>query len=208
MPDCGGAVKMLLDICLGSKAIWRILAVLSELPGRGVTREELRKFTRLGSKSLTDSLKTLKAFGVIKAEKQGKMTYYKLSLANRFTMQIIELCNLEKEKLNNLNFEISIILREFVRMCLEVIIPAKIILFGSSVKTRHREDSDIDICIVTEEKTNVDDDLMLQHAADRIEKRFKRSIQIHLFSEQEFEKLKKSKSLLADEITRDGITII
>jgi len=50
---------MLLDICLGSKAVWRILLVLADLPGRGVTREEIRKFTKLGSKSLTDSLKTL-----------------------------------------------------------------------------------------------------------------------------------------------------
>lgn len=199
---------MLLDICLGSKAIWRILIVLSDLPGRGVTREEIRKFTKLGSKSLTDSLKTLKEFDVIKVIKGGKITYYRLNLANKFTIQIIELCRLEKEKLNNLNFEISIILREFIRICLDVIKPKKIILFGSSVKTRCREDSDIDLCIIMEKKIKIDDDLMLTHITDRIEKRFKREIQIHSFSEQEFEKLKKSKNLLVNEIIRDGITVI
>ena len=199
---------MLLDICLGSKAIWRILIVLSDLPGRGITREEIRKFTKLGSKSVTDSLKTLKEFDIIKAVKESKITYYKLNLANQFITQIIELCRLEKENLNNLNFEISIILREFVRMCLDIIEPKKIILFGSIVKTRYKEDSDIDIFILTKEKLKVNEDLMLEHAAERIEKRFKRNIQIHSFSEQEFEKLKKSKNLLIHEIIRDGINII
>lgn len=199
---------MLLDICLGSKAIWRILLVLSDLPGRGVTREEIRKFTKLGSKSLTDSLKNLKEFDITKAAKEGKITYYKLNLASKFTAQIIELCRLEKEKLNNLNFEIGIILREFTRMCLDVIEPKKIILFGSSVKTRHRKDSDIDICIITEKKIKVENDLRLEHAAEKIENRFKRNIQMHIFTEQEFEKLKTSKNLLASEIARDGIVII
>jgi len=201
-------MKMFLDICLGSKAIWRILIVLSDLPGRGITREEIRKFTKLGSKSLTDSLKTLKEFDIIKAAKEGKITYYKLNLANKFTIQIIELCRLEKEKLNNLNFEVSIILREFTRMCLDIIKPKKIILFGSFVKTRYRKDSDIDVCVITKEKIKVNDDLMLEHISEKIEKRFKRNIQLHLFSEQEFEKLKKSKHLLISEITRDGVYIL
>lgn len=197
---------MLLDICFGSKAVWRILTVLSELPGRGVTREEIRKFTKLGSKSLTDSLRTLKEFDIVNVKKNGKITYYKLNLANKFTTQIIELCRLERKGLNNLNFEISIILREFIRMCLDIIKPTNIILFGSSVKARYRKDSDIDICIITERK--IDDDLKLEHAAERIEKRFKRNIQIHTFSEQEFEKLRKSKQLLVSEIIRDGVDII
>ena len=199
---------MLLDICLGSKAIWRILVVLSELPGRGITREEIKKFTKLGSKSLTDSLKTLKGFSIIKSAKEGKTTYYKLNLANEFTAQIIELCRLERDKLNNLNFEISIALREFIRMCLDVIEPKKIILFGSSVKTRYKEGSDIDMCIITEEKIKVSDDLKLEHATERIEKRFKRNIQLHSFTEEDFDKLKKSKNLLVSEIVRDGIAII
>lgn len=199
---------MILDICLGSKAVWRILIVLSELPGRGVTREEIRKFTKLGSKSLTDNLKILKEFNIIKATKEGKLTFYKLNLANEFTTRIIELCNLEKEKLNNLNFEISIIVREFIRMCLDIIEPKKIILFGSSVKTRYRKDSDIDICLITEKKLSVENDLSLEHATEKIEKRFKRNIQIHSFAEQEFEKLKKSKNLLVSEIIRDGIIIL
>lgn len=199
---------MLLDICLGSKAVWRILLVLADLPGRGVTREEIRKFTKLGSKSLTDSLKTLIEFNVIKSTKEGKQTYYKLNLANKFTSLITELCRLEKEKLNNLGFEISTILREFIRMCLDAIEPKKIILFGSSVKTRYRKDSDIDICVITEKKIKVENDLMLEHITERIEKRFNRSIQIHSFSEQEFEKLKQEKNLLVNEIVRDGIILI
>ncbi|MBL7147460.1 MAG: nucleotidyltransferase domain-containing protein [Nanoarchaeota archaeon] len=199
---------MLLDICLGSKAVWRILIVLSDLPGRGITREEIRKFTKLGSKSLTDSLRTLKEFNIIKSAKESKVTYYKLNLANKFTTQIIELCNLEKENLNNLNFEISIILREFIRMCLDIIKPNKIIVFGSSVKTRYRKDSDIDVCLITKNKIKVDDDLKLEHITEKIEKRFKRNIQIHNFTEEEFEKLKKSKNLLVNEIIRDGVIVV
>lgn len=198
---------MLLDICLGSKAIWRTLIVLSDLPGRGITREEIKKFTKLGSKSLTNSLKTLKEFDIIKARKEGKRTYYKLNLANKFTAQIIELCRLEKEKLNNLNIEISIILREFIRMCLDVIEPKKIILFGSAVKTRYREDSDIDLCIITERKIKVEDDLMLTHFTEIIEKRFKKEIQPHYYTENEFEVLKR-KDKLVQEIVRDGIELL
>ncbi len=201
-------IKMLLDICMGSKSAWRILAVLSDVPGRGITREEIKRFTRLGSKSLTDTLKILKEFDIIKSAKDGKKIYYKLNLANKFTALISELCRLEKEKLNNLGLEISIILREFTRMCLDVIEPRKISLFGSSVKTRYRKDSDIDLCIITEKKIKAEDDLMLEQIAERIEKRFKKNIQMHSFTEQEFEKLRKSKHSLVNEIIRDGIELL
>jgi len=60
----------------------------------------------------------------------------------------------------------------------------------------------------SKEKINADKDMMLEHASEKIEKRFKKKIQLHTFTEQEFEKLKKSKNLLVEEIVRDGIRVV
>lgn len=199
---------MLLDICFGSKSVWRILLVLSKPPGRGVTREEIKKFTKLGSKMLTDKLRILLEFDIIKSVKEGKKTYYKLNLANKFAEKIIELCDMENENLLNLDFGIGIIIREFTRKVLEFAEVEKILVFGSHVKRTAHKESDIDVAIILKRKYTKSDLLIIEKASEEIEERFGKNVQTHIFYADEFEKLRKMGDKLVEEIIRDGIRLV
>ena len=59
---------MLIDIILGSKAVWRVLIVLADAPGQGVTKDEIKKITKLGGNSLFNSINLmLMGYSVIMA---------------------------------------------------------------------------------------------------------------------------------------------
>ncbi|MBL7160168.1 MAG: nucleotidyltransferase domain-containing protein [Candidatus Aenigmarchaeota archaeon] len=199
---------MLLDICFGSKSAWRILLILSSPPGRGLTREEIRKFTKLGSKMLTEKLKILQEFDIITSNKVGRKTFYRLNISSEFTEKILELCRMEIKELNKLDFGLSIAVREFARQVLESINVASIFIFGSYVKRTFHKGSDIDIAIITKEKLNTGGLLLIENACENTEKRFGRKIQTHVFSKEEFDFLKKKKDKLAEEILRDGLELV
>ena len=65
---------MLLDICFGNKSAWRILVLVSEAPGRGVSRQEIKKFTKLGDNALVKTLSDLELFRIVLKKKTGKKT--------------------------------------------------------------------------------------------------------------------------------------
>lgn len=199
---------MLLDVCLGTKSSWRILFVLSEAPGKAVSRKEIQKLTKIGNKMLTKFLLVLEKFNLILVNKIGKTHYYKLNLSNAFAEQILELIKLEKLKLNNPNFIILNVLREFVYELtnLDLNNLKKIILFGSYAKRTYHKESDIDLAIILNKK-NTDEELLITNIISKLNKRFGKEIQPHYYTEKEFEKLRK-KNILIKEIIKDGIELM
>lgn len=196
---------MLVDIVLGSKAVWRIFSVVAESPGQGVTKDEIRKITKLGGNSLFKSMSLLLHNGLILSVKYGKRTYYKLNLNDKYVKQIIEIIKLEKHDTNNLNPNILIILREYVRQIFSLIDLKETYVFGSVVKSSYREESDIDIAIITEKEISTKERIGIEKVNENIEKRFGREIQAHFFTKDEFAK---SKTSLVEQIHRDGIKLI
>lgn len=195
---------MILDIALGSKAVWRILILLVGAPGKSLSRNEIREYTRLGNNPLSLSLRSLKKFKILSEKKIGKKYFYNLDLSGEFVSDIIKIIENERKNLNNLPFRFSLILREFTRKLLDASEPEAVILFGSVAKRTYREDSDIDVAVVvnnisTNEKLNIAEFL------EEIERRFKKKIQVHYFTEKEFSN-KKDKLVL--EILKDGIKIL
>ena len=196
---------MLVDIVLGSKAVWRVFIVLADAPGQGVTKDEIKKITKLGGNSLFNSIEILLKNKIILKNKFGKKTYYKLNLNNKYNKSLIDIIKLEKEDLNNLSFKLSIILREYVRQLTSIININEIYVFGSAVKNSFREDSDIDIAIITEKELTTKERIEIEKVNEKLKKRFKKEIQPHFFTEEEF---KKSKSLLIEQVHRDGIKLV
>lgn len=198
---------MLLDICLGTKTAWKILFVLAEAPGKAISRKEIQGLTKLGNKVLTRFLLVLEKFDIIAANKIGKRYYYKLNLSNPFVEQILELIRLEKKKLNNPDFIILNILREFIYELTNINLAnlKEVILFGSYAKRVYHKESDIDVAVILEEK-NVNDELLITDFIDKLKKRFGKEIQPHYYTEKEFKNLKKDR--LVQEIVRDGIKLL
>jgi len=196
---------MLVDIALGSKATWRIFSILAEAPGQGITKDEIRKITKLGGNSLFKSMNLMLHNNLILASKHGKLTYYKLNLNNEYANQIIKIIALEKKDTNNLNPSILIILREYVRQVFAVIDLEQAYVFGSAVKSSYREGSDVDIAVITKKEISTKERIEIEKISEQIEKRFGREIQTHFFTKDEFAK---SKMSLVEQIHRDGIKLI
>lgn len=198
---------MLLDICLGTKTAWKILFVLAEAPGKAISRKEIQRLTKLGNKVLTKFLLVLEKFDIIIVNKIGKRYYYKLNLSNPFVEPILELIRLEKRKLNNPDFIILNILREFVYELTNINLTnlKEVILFGSYAKRIHHKESDIDVAVILKER-NVNDELLITDIIDKLKKRFGKEIQPHYYTEKEFKELKKDR--LVQEIVRDGIKLL
>lgn len=196
---------MLVDIVLGSKAVWRVLSVLAEAPGQGITKEEIKKITKLGGNSIFDSVAVLLKSDMIAFEKAGKKTFYRMNMSNKYSRLAAEIIQNERKDLNNMSLKIVTILREYVRQIYDSIDVVAVYVFGSMVKNSYREDSDIDIAIITEKDISAKDRIMLEKTGERVEKRFGREMQPHFFTNKEF---RKSESGVAEQIKRDGIRLI
>ena len=199
---------MLLDVCMGTRTSWKILFVLSEAPGKAISRKEIKALTKVGNKAVVKFLHLLEKFDMITSSKMGKTRYYKLNLSNPFVEQILVIIAVEKKELNNPDFVVLNVLREFVYELTNTNLENlhKVILFGSYAKRTYTIDSDIDVALILEEK-NPNDELMITEIIDRLNKRFKKEIQPHYYSAREFEELKK-KDRLVQEIVKDGIALM
>ncbi|MBU2561449.1 MAG: nucleotidyltransferase domain-containing protein [Nanoarchaeota archaeon] len=199
---------MLLDVCLGTRTAWKILFVFAEAPGKAVSRKEIQQLTKLGNKVLTKFLLLLEKFGMITSSKIGKAYYYRLNLSNPFAEQIVETILLEKKHLNNPDFSALNVLREFVYELTNADLEnlEQVILFGSYAKRTFSKDSDIDVAVITQEKS-ADDELLITDIIDRLHKRFRKEIQPHYYTTKEFKALEK-KDKLVKEIVKDGIRLV
>lgn len=200
---------MLLDICLGTRSAWKILLLLSETPGKMVTRKQIQEHTKIGNKALVKFLLLLEKFDLIQTSKTGRKHFYKLNMQNPYTNAIIDLINVERRQLNAVYFSHLLVLREFVyeltNLDFENIL--KIFLFGSVAKHTARIDSDIDLAIVTKGKISPREQLLHIDLIERLKKRFVNEIQVHYFTEEEFEKLRRAGNKLVTEIVTDGLVL-
>jgi len=126
-------------------------------------------------------------------------------MANPVVPALMSVINAEKEQLNAVYFDAAIALREFVYSLTNAGIEgiSKVILFGSVAKHTASVDSDIDVAIVTREK-NPRLEANVSVMCGEIQERFKREIQPHFLTEEEFS----AKTKLAEEIRKDGVILI
>ncbi|PIN70726.1 hypothetical protein COV93_00310 [Candidatus Woesearchaeota archaeon CG11_big_fil_rev_8_21_14_0_20_43_8] len=196
---------MLLDICLGSKSIWRVLLLFGESPGAGFTRQDIRNHTKLGNKALTFALNRLTTFGILsKSKERLSLTVYKFNKDNQYNEEILNLLKKERIDLEQLPYGFSIIAREFSREITDSIDINGIYLFGSVAKGTYRTDSDMDFAVVVEKK-NPKDDLMLDEIVEKTSNRFRKKVQCFILTQ---EQISKKQTDLVVEILKHGIKLI
>ncbi|HUS50453.1 MAG TPA: nucleotidyltransferase domain-containing protein [Candidatus Paceibacterota bacterium] len=140
----------------------------------------LREIARILKKNPVTVKKHLEKFiekGVLNLKKERKFYFYSSNTENPSYKEIKRQYN--RDKLINSNL-IDFLKKEFN-------LPT-IILFGSYEKGEDNKNSDVDICIITESRKDVD--------IKKYEKIINRKIQLHIFKNEEFKKLKiKNKNL-------------
>ncbi|MFH1127169.1 MAG: nucleotidyltransferase domain-containing protein [archaeon] len=196
---------MLLDIVLGSKASFRILSVLTKHPGRGFTKEDIKKMTRLGGNSIFRTMNILEKNSIITGNKSGRKTYYRLNLCNKYIPHITGICHMEREDLNNMDSEIATMLREYTRQIADAIEVDSVYVFGSTVKNNYTTNSDVDIALVFKEDIDSNSRLKLKDISRKVETRFKKDIDEHIFKKEDF---MKRTIPYSEAVHRDGIRLI
>jgi len=195
---------MLLDICLGSKSAWRILMLYGESPGAGFTRQDIRNYTKLGNKSLSFALKRLTSFGILtKSKGELPLAVFKLNRENKYSENILTLLQKERQELNHLPYNFTIIAREFSREVIDSVNALSIYLFGSIAKGTYREGSDMDLAVVVEDK-KPQEDMAINMICDKLSEKFKRKIQCFLLTK---DNISKKRTALAEEILKHGIKL-
>ena len=192
---------MLIEPILGYKSTWRILSLLFETPRRPVSRREIFKFTKLGNAPLSNALNRLVKTEIIIQEKKGKKEFYYVNSDNNYTKLIKELWNNEKRDIRQLDYDINIMISEFIRRLLDSVRIKQAILFGSWAKGTSSSGSDIDIALILEKETK--NDIEIANITKNMENKFRKEIQVHPFTYASFGE----KNKLTDEIKRDGIRV-
>ncbi|MBU0979655.1 MAG: nucleotidyltransferase domain-containing protein [Nanoarchaeota archaeon] len=116
---------------------------------------------------------------------------------------MLNLLQKERQDLNQLPYNFSIIAREFSREAIDTVDVKSIYLFGSVAKGTYRDDSDIDFAVVVKEK-DPKDDMATNAISDRLSARYKRKIQCFMITE---EQLGKKRTKFVEEILKHGIRL-
>jgi len=193
---------MLIEPILGYKSSLRILSLLFETPRKLVSRKELFEFTKLGNAPLSKGLSRLVKAGIVFLEKKGKKEFFYVNMNNNYTKLIRELWESEKKDTRQLDYDVKIIVSEFIRHLLDATDAKKVILFGSWAKGTASINSDVDLAIIFEKEFG--SEMEITRFVKKMEQQFGKVIQVHYFTEKTFN----TKNKLTLEIERDGISML
>lgn len=180
-----------------NKDILKVLTIFSISPGSKFQRKELKEKTRLNNVNLDNAINALLNSSLIQKEKR----LFFLNLDNAKT--IINLISLEYKRLKELPLNVYFSIIDIV-FFLSKLKKIKGYLFGSYAKLIFKEDSDIDVAIVTN-KINEKEKKELSKLIQRLELLYGKQIEIHYFGEDFY---KNKKDPLVGEIMKNGVQLI
>ena len=111
---------------------------------------EIKRLSKLSDSSLTNTLSRLVKTNMLAQEKTKSNIFYKIKAKKIFSLKFSEIAI---QAFNSLNLEVKVPLKNFLKN-----IPPgvhTIILFGSASRKEEQKESDIDILIVTDKKTDL-----------------------------------------------------
>ncbi len=111
---------------------------------------EIKELSELSDSSLTNTLAKLTKNSILTQEKTKSNTFYKIKDKKLFALRFSEIAI---QKLNGLSTGVKNPLRNFLKNIPQEIYT--IVLFGSASRNEEQKESDIDLLIVTEKKTDL-----------------------------------------------------
>jgi len=196
----------MIDNILGNKTNILVLRFLTKFNGQFFSADEIAKETGTGLRNTYDSLKMLSYDNIISKKFSHGKTYYKYVVDSAVKNFIFQIFEEERKKifLQNLSFYklISEIEMNIVQIAGSSLVD--IILYGSIAKGRDTLSSDLDLCVII----NKDDEKIKKEISQlAFENKFKKEIQIQVFTSQEFLSAEKSGNPLIENIIRDGLSL-
>lgn len=184
---------------LSYKSNVKIIKLFFQAPGKGLSRKSIKEFARLSNIATDNSLSRLVKEGILIREKR----IFRLNLSSEKTKSILNILKKEQELLREISYSIWLILFDFNSAITEKTEFEKMILFGSHAKHIASATSDIDIALITKKK-DTKQEFKAEEIADELEKKYKKKIQLHYLTTEEFET---GKLELVKEINKGGIIL-
>lgn len=179
---------------LFEKDLFKVLTVFSLEPGARFKRVDIKEKTLLNNVPLDNTLLKLIKAGLIK--KEGKL--YSVNFENEDYKQILNNIQKQYKTLKEIPLNAYFLIIDFISSLNFVNI--EVYLFGSYSKLIFKEDSDIDIAIIGTVKKET-----VNKIVRRLEKKYKKSIEVHYFDKESFYK-NKSDPLVKD-IIKNGVKL-
>jgi len=180
------------------KNVMKILTIFSISPGSKFQRKELKEKTSLNNITLDNSLKLLFNSNILKKEKRALY----LNLESKNTKSILELVSNQYKELKEIPLKAYFSVIELVYLLSKF--ELNVYVFGSYAKLVFKEDSDIDIAIISD-KISSEEKREISKLIKKIESKYKRKIEIHYFSTNFY---KNKKDPLVKDILINGIKLI
>jgi predicted nucleotidyltransferase len=167
-------------------------------PGSRLNRKEIKDRTKLNNVPLDKALAKLISSNMLVRERN----YYSVNFNEAISQDLMKICKLQHTKLKEIPFDVYLLLVDLVSdMSSQKGIEA--FLFGSYSKLVYKKDSDVDIAILTVKRL---DKKRIEKLAEKLEKIYKKNIEIQYFDKKEFYKNKKDP--LIKSILKDGTKLI
>ena len=183
-------------INLFDKNAIKILTIFSTSPGSNIDRKLLKEKTGLNNIILDKTLFYLLNINLLIKNKR----FISLNFENKDMEKIINLVSEKYLRFKHLPFKQYFMILDIKNEILRTKNVGEIFLFGSYSKLIFKEDSDIDIAIVSDEI----DKREISKLIKKLEKKFKKNIEIHIFSKNFY---KNKKDPLVKNILKDGIKL-
>lgn len=180
-----------------NKDIFEVLTIFSISPGSKFTRKELKEKTLFNNVNLDKVINILINSNLIKKEK--RLLYLDLDKAK----SVIKLISDDYKELKELPLNVYFSIINIV-FSLSRIKNVNAYLFGSYAKLIYKDKSDIDIAIVSDKIKN-EEKKELEKLIRKLEKRYKKNIEIHYFTKNFY---KNKKDPLVNDILKNGIRLM
>ncbi|MBU1203634.1 MAG: nucleotidyltransferase domain-containing protein [Nanoarchaeota archaeon] len=184
---------------LFGKDIAKVLTIFCISPGSRFQRKELKEKTRLNNLVLDRILNVLLNSRVIKREKRWLL----LNIENKEARQVIELISKDYKELKEIPLDVYFPIIELIYL-LGRLRGLDVYLFGSYAKLIFKENSDIDIAIVSEH-ISVKEKREVSNLTRKVKDRYDKILEIHYFTKS-FHKNKKDP--LVKDIIKNGVKLI
>ncbi len=167
-----------LEAMLGSKVRIRVLRTLWRYPEKEFTVRELAKFLGISHTGIRKVLGDLEDMNVVSVRTLGRSFAFRLNVIS-YTSDIVgRMFEMEREALSEL--------RKVLRGRLESPLVTSVALFGSIVEGKETPRSDVDLLIVTDRRTEVED--VVAELQKDVSERFGTSISAYYTSEKDLRK--------------------
>lgn len=181
-----------------NKNLLKILTIFSISPGSRFQRKEIKEKTRMSNVNLDNAISLLLNSNIIKKEKR----LLHLNLEDKNTKAIVDLVSNQYKELKEVPLNVYFSIIELVYLLSKFGID--VYLFGSYAKLIFKEDSDIDMAIISD-KIRAKEKSEINKLIRKLEAKYKRNIQTHYFSKKFY---KNKKDPLVEDILKNGVRLI